>query len=58
MLLFLLEVAQSAISIGELFSAANITAKRPGTGISPMCWDEQIGRPSPRAFAPDELIEL
>ena len=51
-------VASRAISIGELFSAVNITAKRPGTGISPMRWDELIGRPSPRAFAPDELIEL
>lgn len=51
-------VASRAISIGELFSAANITAKRPGTGISPMRWDELIGRPSPRAFAPDDLIEL
>ena len=51
-------VASRAISIGELFSAANITAKRPGTGISPMRWDELISRPSPRAFAPDELIEL
>ena len=51
-------VASRAISIGELFSVANITAKRPGTGISPMRWDELIGRPSPRAFAPDELIEL
>ena len=51
-------VATRAISIGELFSAVNITAKRPGTGISPMRWDELISRPSPRAFAPDELIEL
>ena len=51
-------VASRAISIGELFSAANITAKRPGTGISPMRWDELIGRAATRAFAPDELIEL
>ena len=51
-------VAVRAISIGELFSATNITAKRPGTGISPMRWDELIGQPSPRDFAPDELIEL
>ena len=51
-------VASRAISIGELFSVANITAKRPGTGISPMRWDELIGHPSPRDFAPDELIEL
>ena len=51
-------VASRAISIGELFSSTNITAKRPGTGISPMRWDELIGHPSPRDFAPDELIEL
>jgi N-acetylneuraminate synthase len=51
-------VASRAISIGELFSATNITAKRPGTGISPMRWDELIGHPSPRDFAHDELIEL
>lgn len=51
-------VASRAISIGELFTAINITAKRPGTGISPMRWDELSGHPSPRDFAPDELIEL
>ena len=51
-------VAAREIQAGEPFSAENITAKRPGTGISPMHWDELIGRPSPRAFAPDELIEL
>jgi N,N'-diacetyllegionaminate synthase len=51
-------VASRAISIGELFSATNITAKRPGSGISPMRWDELIGHTSARAFEPDELIEL
>ena len=51
-------VASRAISIGELFLATNITTKRPGTGISPMRWDELIGHPSPRDFALDELIEL
>ncbi len=51
-------VAARAIAAGEVFSADNLTAKRPGTGISPMCWDEVIGRPAPRAFVPDELIEL
>jgi len=51
-------VASRVINIGELFSATNISAKRPGSGISPMRWDELIGHPSPRAFAPDELIEL
>lgn len=51
-------VAARAIAAGETFSADNLTAKRPGTGISPMRWDEVIGRAASRAFAPDELIEL
>jgi N,N'-diacetyllegionaminate synthase len=51
-------VASQAIKAGEVFSVENITAKRPGTGISPMRWDEVIGRPAPRDFSADELIKL
>ncbi len=51
-------VASCAIRSGEVFSEANLTVKRPGTGVSPMRWDEALGRKSPRDFAPDELIEL
>lgn len=51
-------VASRTIKAGEVFSASNITAKRPGNGISPMRWDEVIGRTAPRDFAADELIEL
>lgn len=51
-------VTSQAIRAGEVFSAQNITTKRPGTGISPMRWDEVIGRTSPRDFLPDELIEI
>ena len=50
-------VAARAIQAGEPFTAANITPKRPGTGISPMYWDALIGRKAPRAYAPDDLIE-
>lgn len=50
-------VAAREIKIGEPFSAQNITTKRPGTGISPMCWDEIIGRTALRDFAADEMIE-
>lgn len=51
-------VAARAIAKGELFSDDNLTAKRPGTGLSPMLWDEVLGRPAPRNFAPDEEIVL
>jgi N,N'-diacetyllegionaminate synthase len=51
-------VASKAIKAGDVFSAENITTKRPGTGISPMFWDEVMGRVAPRNFSADELIEL
>jgi N,N'-diacetyllegionaminate synthase len=51
-------VARQAIKAGEVFSAQNITTKRPGTGISPMWWDDVMGRTAPRDIAADELIEL
>lgn len=50
-------VAACQIRVGELFSEANLTAKRPGKGISPMNWDAWIGRKALRDFATDELIE-
>lgn len=49
-------VAARPIRSGEIFSANNITAKRPGTGISPMHWDDWIGRQASRDFSTDELI--
>lgn len=49
-------VASLSIKAGEIFSPENLTCKRPGTGISPMEWDNLIGRPAPRDFEPDELI--
>lgn len=51
-------VASQAIKAGEVFSAENIIAKRPGIGISPMRWEEIIGRVAPHDFLADELIEL
>lgn len=51
-------VAACLIQAGEPFTEANLMAKRPGTGISPMRWEEVIGRQAPRDFGPDELIEL
>lgn len=51
-------VASRDIKSGEIFSHENLTAKRPGTGISPMRWNEVIGRRAGRDFAGDELISL
>lgn len=51
-------VASRAIKAGETFTAENITPKRPGTGISPMRWDEVMGKKARRDFATDELVEL
>lgn len=51
-------VASRAIRAGEVFSEANLAVKRPGTGVSPMRWDDVMGRKAVRDFAPDELIEL
>ena len=50
-------VAACAIQAGELFTEMNLIPKRPGVGISPMNWDDLIGRKAFRDFAPDELIE-
>lgn len=51
-------VAASAIQKGEVFTEENITTKRPGTGVSPMQWDEVVGRKARKDFKPDDLIEL
>ena len=51
-------VASRGIRAGEVFSSGNVAIKRPGTGISPMRWDEVIGRSASRDFSIDELITL
>jgi N,N'-diacetyllegionaminate synthase len=51
-------VAVRAINKGEIFSEHNLGVKRPGYGISPMLWDDVLGKPAKRNFAPDEMIEL
>ena len=51
-------VAKENIKLGEIFTDKNITVKRPGTGISPMEWDNIIGKKSKFNFEPDDLIRL
>ena len=50
-------VSSRPIRAGDLLTEDNITVKRPGTGISPMFWDEWIGRVASRDFSVDELIQ-
>ena len=51
-------VAARAIRKGEVFTADNLTTKRPGDGISPMRWYEVLGKIAVRDFAEDEKIEM
>ena len=50
-------VAKRNIKKGEKFSEENLTTKRPGTGISPMEWENIIGSNSKKDFNQDDLIE-
>jgi N,N'-diacetyllegionaminate synthase len=49
-------VASKSIKSGEKFSTDNLTTKRPGTGISPMEWQNWIGKTANRDYLPDEFI--
>lgn len=51
-------VAKKNIKYGDILTDQNITVKRPGTGISPMKWNDVIGTRAIRDFEEDELIEL
>lgn len=51
-------VAASNIKKGDLLTEENLTVKRPGTGISPMRWEEVLGQKAIRNFAEDEIIEV
>ena len=51
-------VAATDIKKGDIFTPENLTVKRPGSGISPMQWDEVIGKTAKKDFEEDDLIEL
>lgn len=51
-------VAACPIKAGVLLTEENLTVKRPGTGISPMRWNEVVGQVAKRDFEEEEEIEL
>ncbi len=51
-------IAKKVIRKGEVLTTDNLTTKRPGTGISPMQWNEVLGSKAIRDFHEDELIEV
>ncbi|MCI8769739.1 MAG: N-acetylneuraminate synthase [Lachnospiraceae bacterium] len=51
-------IARKDIQRGECLTEENLTTKRPGTGISPMKWNEILGTIAIRDFKKDELIEI
>lgn len=49
-------VAAKEIKKGEILTEENLTIKRPGGGISPMQWDEIVGRQAEKNYNPDDQI--
>lgn len=49
-------VAACNIHQGEIFTDKNITVKRPGTGLSPMRWDDVLGSIASKSYHMDDQI--
>lgn len=51
-------VAACTIKKGELLTEDNLAVKRPGTGLSPMLWENVIGTVAIKDYEEEDLIEL
>ena len=49
-------VAKKNIKKGDVLCEQNLDIKRPGTGISPMRWDDIIGTNATKNYSEDDLI--
>jgi N-acetylneuraminate synthase len=45
------------VAAGHRLEAADLTYKRPGTGLSPLHWDEVLGRTVARALQEDDVLQ-
>ena len=50
-------VTERALAAGSVIGEADITYKRPGSGISPLHWDEIIGRGVKRDLGEDHVLQ-
>ncbi len=50
-------VAGGAVVTGALFRDCDLTAKRPGGGLSPMRFWDIVGTPALRDYSADERID-
>ena len=50
-------VARVPIRVGQALSENNLTTKRPGTGISPMQWNNLLGKKATHNYSADDLID-
>ena len=51
-------VAKKPIKKRESFTENNLTVKRPGIGISPMRWNEIVGKEANKSYNKGEIIDL
>lgn len=49
-------VVTRALAAGHVLTPDDLMPKRPGTGISPLHWDDVIGRRVARALEPDAIL--
>jgi len=45
------------VAAGQMLQEADLTYKRPGTGVSPLHWDEVIGRCAAVALEADHVLQ-
>lgn len=45
------------VAVGQQLTAADLTYKRPGTGVSPMHWDEVLNRRTAEALQADHVLQ-